>query len=151
MLIRYILDEQGDPVPLETMDEAGNFNIENMRKVGDFLSSPARQIGETYFLGEAIRVSTVFLSIPHIFKDREGEALYETMVFADDAILQRLLELSEHDDRSIISSVLGGYDIQIRYSTKEEALKGHAQMCVFIETCVTNGLIEVTEPPGEDN
>jgi len=132
MYIHYILDEQGNPVPEPDTIKWGKWYQTAERHVGD------NDCGD-------IRVSTVFLSIPHVSLHSDAPMLYETMVFADETILQRLLELSESDDRSIISKVLGGVDIQIRYATKEEALQGHAKMCSFIEVCISKGLIEVTE------
>jgi hypothetical protein len=144
MITNYILDEQGNVVPIQLMDELGNPLIENMLKWSEWLQTAERHIGDNDF-GD-IRVSTVFLSSPHVSLHSDAPMLYETMVFADEVILQRLLELSESDDRSIISKVLGGVDIQIRYATKEEAIQGHARICNFIEVCITNGLIEVAKP-----
>jgi len=99
-----------------------------------------------------ITVSTVFLSLPHINKHLsiDDVMLYETMVFADEAIIQRIVELSESDDRSIVSMFLGGFDIQIRYATRDEAVAGHKRLCTFIETVIGSGQLqpidsEVTE------
>ena len=133
----YILDEQGNP-QLEP----------DYLKWAIWYESADRQMAETFFGN--IRVSTVFLSIPHVNKDLldpevRYKMLFETMVFADKKILARLLELSESDDRSIITSVFGGVDIQKRYETKEQALEGHKKMCIFIETCIGKGLIATGE------
>ena len=133
MYIHYILDEQGNPVPEP-----------DTIKWGKWYQTAERHVGQNTF--GSIDVSTVFLAIPHVSLHSDVPMLYETMVFAPDDILQRLLELSESDDRSIISKVLGGVDIQIRYETREEAIQGHARICNFIEVCITNGLIEVTKP-----
>lgn len=128
----YILDEQDNPV------------IEpDLLKWATWLQKTDRHVGNTH-LGN-IDISTVFLASPHISKDLDNDniMLYETMVFADDATLQRLMELSETDDRSAFSMFLGGIDIQKRYATKEEAIQGHKNMCVFIETCLTKGLLDI--------
>jgi hypothetical protein len=146
MIDHYIFDEQGNIIPLPTFDRYNNPIQENIIRWAKWYGSTDRQVAEHFFMGEAIRVSTVFLSIASVFKDdRTGLALYETMVFAADNILAKLLELSERDDRSIISTFLGGVDIQRRYATKEEAIQGHQQMCVFIETCVAHGWLPEPE------
>jgi hypothetical protein len=137
MYYHYILDEEGNPVPEH-----------DTIKWGKWYQTAERHVGDTDF-GDTIRVSTVFLSIPHVAMHSDAPMLYETMVFANDAIISRLLELSEHDDRSIISQALGGVDIQKRYATRDEALQGHAQMCNFIEVCITNGWISVSMPDKE--
>ncbi len=128
----YILDEQGNPQPEP-----------DLIKWAMWYEKFDRQVAETFF-GD-IRVSTVFLSLPHVNKGSSIDKvmLYETIVFADNEILARLLDLSEQDDRSIITSVFGGVDIQKRYETKDQALDGHKKMCVFIETCINKGLIVI--------
>ncbi len=130
MNLHYILDEQGNPV----------FEP-NYIEWARWYETAERHIGDTT-LGD-IRISTVFLSLPHVSKEigNDNMMLYETMVFADEATLKRLLELAETDDRSIFSQVFGGIDIQKRYATRSEALQGHKNMCIFIETCLTNGLL----------
>lgn len=125
----YILDEQGNP----------QIEPDHLRWA-IWYETADRQLAETY-PREDIRVSTVFLSLPAPAKTPSGTALYETMIFAEKSILARLLELSESDDRSIISKIFGGVDIQKRYETKEAALKGHARFCIFIDTCLSNGLV----------
>jgi hypothetical protein len=87
----------------------------------------------------------VFLGIDHQFVPGGPPVLWETMVFADDAILRRLVELSETDDRSIIAKFTGSFDIQKRYTSRAEAEEGHRNMCVFIETCLTMGLVGQVE------
>ncbi len=132
----YILDEQGNPVPEYNTLVWGKWFEENINN---------RRVGNTSF-GD-INVSTVFLSVVHQSNtnlENDRPMLYETMVFASEDIIKRLLELSERDDRSIIASIFGGFDIQRRYATKTEAQAGHEQMCVFIETCMSNGLLEGT-------
>lgn len=128
----YILDEQGNPV------------IEpDLLKWAAWLQKTDRHVGDTH-LG-TIHISTVFLASPHISKelDNDNIMLYETMVFASEEILAKLLEISETDDRSIISMFFGGFDIQKRYETRQEAEQGHKNMCVFIETCLTKGLLDI--------
>ena len=131
ILRHYILDEQGNPVP-----ESDYLAWARWYETAD------RQVAETY-LGD-IRISTVFLSLPHISKDSSEyrTMLFETMVFADQEILNRLLELSETDDRGIIASFLGTSEIQKRYATRAEALEGHKNMCDFIKTCLGKGLVK---------
>ena len=136
----YILDEQGAPVPEP-----------DMLKWSAWMESHGRQMAEAFYgEHEEIRVSTVFLGIQHINKQTgDWGMLFETMVFAEETLLKRLSELAETDDRSIMVlflSVLGGkerWDIQKRYATRGEALQGHKNMCQFIETCMTQGLLSV--------
>lgn len=135
MIYQYILDEQGNPVAEP-----------DFIKWARWFEKADKQVAETFF-GD-IRVSTVFLGLPHMNKQSGEETmLYETMVFAGEAILKRLSELAETDDRSIMAmfiSALGDeerWDIQKRYATKIEALQGHKNMCIFIETCLAGGLL----------
>ncbi|SRR6266581_2214225 len=132
----YILDEQGKPVPEPDTIKWATWYEQAERHIGD------THIGDTH-IGD-IHISTVFLSLPHVSKELGNDdiMLYETMVFASEEILAKLLEISETDERSIFSQFFGGIDIQKRYATKEEALQGHQNMCVFVETCITKGLIE---------
>lgn len=65
-------------------------------------------------------------------KDSDEWALYETMVFADQDILLKLMDLSEQDTRGIIGLALGMPEIQKRYKAKEKALAGHKTMCEFV-------------------
>lgn len=145
----FIYDEEGEITPIAVRDEDGNPLIENLHRWARFFETANRQVAENFYMGEAIRVSTVFLSLAHIQKDSDEPALFETMIFAADNILQKLLELSEHDDRSIIASVFGGVDIQRRYATKEEALTGHTQLCTFIEVCLAHDWLP--QPEASEN
>ena len=141
MIEHYILDCQGNPVPEP-----------DFLKWAAWFEEADRQVAETFF-GD-IRVSTVFLSLSHVSKEVGNDAtmLYETMVFADENILQRIMELSETDDRSIIAMFTGSIDIQKRYATKAEAEQGHKQMCIFIATCLEKGLLrESVEAEGENS
>ena len=133
MLCYYVLDEGGNPVPEP-----------DVLKWGKWYETAERHVGNTDFGN--ISVSTVFLGMPHINKETGAEnMLYETMVFADDAILAALLEISEYDDRSLMAEFLGTIDIQKRYATKAEALQGHKHMCTFIEVCLAKGLLPGSE------
>ncbi|SRR6266568_5076961 len=141
MIGHYILNEQGEPV-LEP----------DFMKYARWFEAAERHIGNTWF-GD-IRVSTVFLGIDHSFSSVEGGSpvLWETMVFADEAILTRLMELSETDDRSILAQFFGGIDIQKRYSSRKAAEEGHQLMCIFIATCLAKGLLrESVEAEGENS
>jgi hypothetical protein len=136
----YILDEHGNPV---TVSDALEWNRWMESHCAD------RQIAEAFY-GEhkEIRVSTVFLAMSHISKQTgDWGMLFETMVFAEEAILKRLSELAETDDRSIMMLFISAlsekerWDIQKRYATRAEAMKGHTDMCSFIEACLAKGLV----------
>ena len=139
----YRLDKQGNPVP--------EFDLLTWAKWMEH-SWPARCVDQVVFRAGtpgAIKVSTVFLGTvhpnPRNLQD-DTPMLYETMVFTEEPILARLLELAETDDRSIIAQAFGGIDIQKRYATKEQAKAGHKKMCHFIEVCLAQGLL----PDGEN-
>lgn len=133
-LMHYILDENNDPVA-----EPDALKWARWFEVAD------RTVGRASFhvQGMEIEISTVFLSLPHVSKNLNEQCvmLYETMVFADKAILSQLMRLSETDDRSIIALLTGSIDIQKRYATRQEAERGHATMALFVETCLTAGLL----------
>ena len=133
MNLHYILDGQGNPI-LEP----------DYLKWLVWQERAGRHIGNDYF-GD-IHISTVFLGLAHISKEigNDNVMLYETMVFASDEVLEKLLEISETDDRSIFSTFFGGIDIQKRYATKDEAERGHKMMCIFVETCLTKGLLPLS-------
>lgn len=145
----FILDEQGNAVhEPDILKWAMWFNTANKQRIiaWNFYGGWAT---ETDF---DIHVSTVFLGSNHAFIENGPPVLWETMVFADEDILARLMEISETDDRSIILKfleMLGGdrhVDIQKRYTSKAAAQEGHKTMCEFIETCIAKGLIEVRRP-----
>lgn len=132
----YILDEQGNPVAEPDFIKWSRWYQDSMEQ---------RRVGSTYFANETIHASTVFLSLVHESKDlhETRPMLYETMVFADEAILLRIMELAETDERSIISSFLGGVDFQVRYATKQDAEAGHKRICDFIQLCIDKELLAV--------
>lgn len=91
----YILDDAGNPVPCEDLDEWAKCYGKADRRVA------LDKRGD-------ISVSTVFLGLDHNWG--EGPPLlYETMVFG-----------GEHDR------------YEARYSTREEALKGHEAICTMV-------------------
>lgn len=101
--LMYILDADGNPVPVEDADEWSLWYGTADRVVAQ------TQIGK-------FGVSTVFLGIDHNFYG--GPPLvFETAVFHD---------LGDDVD-------FGFADIKRRYSTRAEALAGHQQICDQIE------------------
>jgi len=135
--VNYILDSQGNPI-LEPDYLKWAVWFERAERHDE------RHIGNDHF-GD-MWISTIFLASAHISKEigNDNVMLYETMVFASDEVIERLLEISETDDRSIFSTFFGGIDIQKRYATRQEAEQGHKNMCIFVETCIVKGLIEVS-------
>jgi hypothetical protein len=128
--MHYILDEHKNPVP-----------------ESDFIkwaiwfetSSEACTVGNDYlpYGDEQIHISTVFLALAHVAADeRQGIMLYETMVFGPDDVIKKLIEMSESETRSIISQMFGGFDIQKRYQTRQEAERGHQTMVQFVTVCL---------------
>lgn len=87
----YILDGNGEPVPVESFSEAeGSFEKDRRVALDDIAGS---------------LVSTVFLVIDHQYDDDGPPLLFETLVFGG--------PLADEMDR---------------YSTRAEALAGHAAM-----------------------
>ena len=73
LLGHYILDEYGDPYP-----------IEDLLKWADFFSDlTKRRVGETTFMDPDIRISTVFLGLDHEFGGGPP-LLFETLVESPD-------------------------------------------------------------------
>ena len=68
---KYILDEQGNPVPCE-----------DLYKWGRWLEGDENRIlKHDYILSKRILVSTVFLGVDHNFGDDGPPVLWETMIF----------------------------------------------------------------------
>lgn len=68
MTDKYILDEEGNPIPCENLLEWGKWFQDADRKV------ERTQIGD-------VTVSTIFLGLDHSYSDEKKPILYETMVF----------------------------------------------------------------------
>lgn len=135
----YILDEQGNPVPEYDATKWANwYEHANCSVASTFLANEAI----------VIHVSTIFLALTHPNKKNmditsPDTMLYETMVFADGAILQQIMKLAEADERSIIATLFGGIDFQIRYATKQEAEAGHKHLCEFVQLCLDRKLLVI--------
>lgn len=96
---KYILDDEGNPVPEE-----------NLIRWAIWFENSDRVVKRTET--EHYVVSTIFLGLDHSFRQSGPPILYETMVFWTGSHH----ELRDHDD-SVIAC---------RYATREDALKGHA-------------------------
>ena len=131
----YILDENKNPVPEPDIMKWTRWYEEADAK-------DERHIGNDYipYQEESIQVSTVFLAQGHIdtrLNDTMSfDMLYETMVFAPNDVIERLSKMSETETRSIFCQILGGWDIQKRYRTREEAERGHQAMVQFVTVCL---------------
>ena len=92
------------------LDEQGNpKSCHNVIEWADWFEKTERHVADDK-IGE-VRVSTVFLGIDHSFEQNGPPILFETMVFGG--------ELNEEQDR---------------YSTREEAIAGHAAMIERVKT-----------------
>jgi len=100
----YIMDEKGNPKRLESFDDWAKWYETANRSIAR--DEFRRKSGET----EEVVVSTVFLGIDHSFGFDSEPLLYETMIFG--------MKFDGENDYE-------GY--QVRYSTLEEALNGHAK------------------------
>lgn len=130
----YILDEKNDPVPVDdALVWAKWFEV----------NSDKRILQQDFFdwQGSKIMVSTVFLSLPHPTLIPGKMTLYESMIFADKAILEKFVSLSESESRSIIGLFVDEPDIQKRYETKDEAIKGHKALCDFVDVVIQKQLL----------
>jgi hypothetical protein len=83
-----------------------------------------RHVGDTEirFRGHVYRVSTVLLGLDHNFYSSGPPIIFETMVFED--------------------GDMGGLDFQRRYSTKEQARRGHREAVRWVR-----GMIRETTMP----
>lgn len=102
----YILDEKGEPKQADTLEWAAWY--EQAQRAGT--CKIALDLIGPY------RVSTIFLAIDHNFWGKGRPILWETMVF---------------DERSRPDQERGsGLDLEMdRYTSKRDALRGHADMC----------------------
>lgn len=126
----YTIDERHIPIP--THDSAAWAN---------WLCTADRSVAKTTFPWhqEDILISTVFLGSPHPWKfgiERDDLALFETMVFGPEEVIIALIELSERPARSIMAELFGTNDIQERYATWDEAVRGHTSICQFVEVAL---------------
>lgn len=106
MLDKYILDENGEPKAVASIEEWAEWYETADRKIA--------QTSNQYYI-----VSTVFLALDHGWHD-ETPLLFETMVFHSDG---------KGGFRHEPEGGLRDLDSQ-RYSTREAALEGHHQMCL---------------------
>jgi hypothetical protein len=102
---RYILDQDGNPVPEPDLFRWGAW-LERSYETGE------RRVAETE-IADGIRVSTVFLALDHNYTnfgigERETPILFETMCFDDYGSI---------DDEEL--------QLFQRYATRAEALEGH--------------------------
>lgn len=100
MMEKYILDDEGNPIPCDDLYEWGRWFETAMREGRKHLKQET--VGNYW-------ISTVFLGMNHRHFSDGPPLLWETMICnrVDDDIKSRWL------------------DYQDRYSTKEEALAGH--------------------------
>lgn len=116
---KYILDDKGNPITCNDVlewakwfESAGKTRIVNQTVVDD------------------VEVSTVFLGLDHSFG--VGEPLiYETMVFEN-----KLSEYKGHKFRKSIDED----GLFARYSTKEQAIKGHNDIVELVKQNHGQGL-----------
>jgi len=113
-LDKYILDDDGNPI-LEP----------DLYKWANWLETAERKIAlDSFTAGTGmVRVSTVFLGLDHNFAAGLGPSyapiLYETMVFG-----------GRHDGHTQ------------RYSTREEAIRGHAAAVDLVQRAHSRGLLD---------
>lgn len=91
----------------------------SMEEWVELMENTDRHVAEDYLRlrGHVYHVSTVLLGLDHSFRPDSPPLIFETMVFAD-------------DDYS------GFQDIQVRYSTKEQAKAGHARIVAMVRKMV---------------
>jgi hypothetical protein len=106
----YILDQDGNPVPVEDVRDWGEWFEANTEAR---IVARDRDEGGVY---KEIWVSTVFLGLDHNYFDDGPPLLFETMVFG--------------------GPLEGQCD---RYSTRAEALAGHQAMCRQVKEAISNG------------
>ena len=85
-----------------------------LRQYGELMERPAYRIVEQEYLPDLVYVSTVWLGLNHNFFNEQAPLIFETMIFAD---------LDQEIDQR-----------QLRYSTIEEAEKGHRETVRLVVT-----------------
>ena len=100
--MKYILDENGNPVPCKDVLKWAEWFENNVNMT----------FAETIL--DDVRVSTVFLGLDHCFSyPKTGKPLlWETMIF------------NNKDETT--------WNYQVRYSSKEDAAKGHAEAVKYV-------------------
>lgn len=117
---RYILDEHGDPV-----------SCPDLHKWMRWFESGRRHVCETY-LSDGSWVSTVFLGLDHNFTGKGPPLLFETMLF-------------QQPDASGFGEGRGEEIDCRRYSTWDEAERGHAEIVAKWEIRLAKSLAEVLD------
>jgi hypothetical protein len=110
----YWYDRDGEPI--ETWDAAGNILLEPLGRINDLLKDyDYRKVAKTKV--DCYEVSTVWLGVDHSFGESEEPVIFETMVFVRD------------DDAHTAP-----YDEWCwRYSSEEEALRGHGAVVAALK------------------
>ena len=107
----YILDANHQPVPVDDVMEWARF----------FENDQARRVAKTHIHG--LFVSTVFLGLDHGWFGGKP-VLFETMIFCDEDNAPPEIYFEQIQNWC--------HDYQMRYSTWDEAVKGHEQVVTII-------------------
>ena len=85
-------------------------------------------------------ISTVFLGIAHpnnkiIDEENDMDYLFETMLFGEDELIQKVIDASGEDNSSLLAKMFGldKPEFQVRYKTVDEARKGHAKLVELVK------------------
>lgn len=107
MIRHYTLDAAGNPV-----------QCDDLLEWAQWMQDAERTVALTHFGDGSIDVSTVFLGLDHSF-GRAAPVLWETMVFVKEGVT--------------IEGIAGYMD---RYTSREDALQGHAAICAYVQRAI---------------
>lgn len=111
----YVLDKAGNPKRVKDFADV-NRAREAQKVVGSWLSTDG-----------TVRVSTVFLFIDHNFTGVGEPLLFETMVFVHDP---------DQGDSATRGLFDGANEYQVRYATRDAAVRGHARTVAAVRAMI---------------
>lgn len=112
---RYILDDDGNPVPCPDLITWANWFEQASVPRDDGQCDRHVAVSLRGELGKETMISTVFLGLDHSLTPGAPPLLFETMIFRPDSTAD---------------------DYQERYTTREEALAGHKVTVALVETLI---------------
>ena len=118
-----------------------NWNVtgtDDMSKFSRWFEKAKRHVALDNIGG--LDISTVFLGIAHpnnkiIDEEDTMNYLFETMLFGEDELIQKIINASGEDNSSLITKMFGldKPEFQVRYKTVDEARKGHAKLVELVK------------------
>ena len=137
----FILDAQGVPEPADLMTWAQWDAADRTRRIVAHtdVDHEGNVLDEEHARHAVAEVSTVFLGLDHNLWDAGPPVLYETLVFANEPNVSKI---PGHPtmifERTSIDQSMR------RYCTREEALKGHAEVLDILQRALIKHIALIT-------